>query len=97
MRVETCCHPSRDVVAVRIESPLIASGRLAVTVAFPYGSPGRSGADWDRPEAHRTMVTRRGHQRVDFARQLDRDRYWAGLAWTGRAVLTEQKPHSFDW
>jgi hypothetical protein len=35
VQVETCAHPSRDLVAVRIESSLVGTGRLAVEIAFP--------------------------------------------------------------
>ena len=31
VRVWTVCHPNRDLLAVRIESPLLADGRLAVS------------------------------------------------------------------
>jgi len=36
--VSTCCHPDRELVAVRIHSALAADGRLLVLLAFPYGS-----------------------------------------------------------
>jgi len=35
VNVQTCCHPARDMVALRIESPLVTAGRLAVEIAFP--------------------------------------------------------------
>lgn len=37
--VRTAVHPAFDLLAVSIESPLIAEGRLAARFAFPYGSP----------------------------------------------------------
>lgn len=93
--VETLCHPDRDIVAVRIESPLVAAGRLAVELAFPYGSPGVSGADWTKPGAHQTTLTRRSPQRADFARRLDADNYMVALSWTTPAELKSEKPHTF--
>ena len=58
--VTTACHPQRDTIAVRIESPLVASGRLAVRLAFPRGHDpdvkNTPGLDWTRPEAHRTSL-----------------------------------------
>lgn len=94
VQVETACHPTLDVVAVRIESPLLAAGRLAVELAFPYGSPGKDGADWTKPEAHTTMLTR-GEQRADFARQLDADKYAVRLAWAGACELKAGTAHTF--
>jgi hypothetical protein len=37
VHVLTVCHPTRDILAVRIESPLLGQGRLGVSLAFPYG------------------------------------------------------------
>jgi hypothetical protein len=62
VHVETAVHPDRDEVAVSIDSPLIASGRLKVRIAFPYASHsfGPDYQDWTHPEAHTTVMTRRG-------------------------------------
>lgn len=90
--VETCCHPSRDAVAVKIESPLVSSGRLSVEFAFPYGSPGVSGADWARPGAHQTKLAQ-GETAADFVRTLDADTYFVRLAWQGKAELASAEPH----
>ncbi|MGH3165008.1 MAG: hypothetical protein ACRDN0_03820, partial [Trebonia sp.] len=55
--VASCCYPVEDVIAVRVASPLLAAGRLAVRLAFPYGSASWAGAaDWTRPDAHETAV-----------------------------------------
>ena len=100
VEVVTCAAPDRDAVAVRIESPLVASGRLSVTLAFPYGKAGGKGgvpegADWTRPQAHRTVMTPRGDHGADLARQLDNDRYRVALTWSAGAALTSPEPHRF--
>ncbi len=95
VHVETCADPVHDAVAVRIESPLVAQGRLSVELAFPYGSPLSSGADWKRPDAHATRLTLRDRQ-ADFDRQLDNDRYSARLTWTGQATIKEEKKHTYQ-
>ena len=102
VQVETLCHPERDIVAVRIESPLVAEGRLAVKVEFPYGHPGPSGADWSHPEAHQTALSlgnlppKAGYgKRADFSRKLDADAYAVSLAWAGQAELKSEQPHLF--
>ncbi len=79
--VTTCADPARDAVAVRIESPLAAEGRLAVALAFPYGNPTNiDGANWSQPGAHTTRLTTPGAGRADFGRRLDADRYGVALA-----------------
>jgi hypothetical protein len=81
VHVETCADPQSGALAVRIESPLIASGRLGVSLAFPYADFHGNG-DWKRPEAHTTVMTRPGPQRADFARNVDGTTYTAALAWS---------------
>ncbi len=93
--VVTCCHPDLDMIAVRVESPLIAAGQLRVLVAFPYGSPTVPMADWGSPERHETVFKRRNGNRVDFQRRLDEDRYAVSLGWAGEASVTERKKHEY--
>ena len=88
VQVETCCHPTRDLVAVRFSRP------LAVAIAFPYGNPQSSGAEWKKPAAHQTTLTL-AEGRAGFARRLDGDSYAVSLAWAGKGTLTEEQPHTF--
>ncbi|MBN1417675.1 MAG: hypothetical protein JXP34_02805 [Planctomycetes bacterium] len=95
VKVVTACHPERDAVAARIESPLLAAGRARVAVAFGYGSPQASGADWTKPGAHRTEVTRTGDRQVDLRRRLDADGYSVRIAWSGGGTWKETGKHAY--
>ena len=89
VKVETSGDPRRDAVAVRIESPLVASGRLGVSLDFPGADVQNAlpDGDWSRPEAHRTVMTPHGSQRADFTRTLDATRYFVALEWSPGGVL----------
>ena len=80
--VETCVHPSLDLVAVRIESPLVASGELEVALDFAYPSLNNSAwvGDFNRTSGHATTAIRRGERRIDFTRKVDAVTYHAALA-----------------
>jgi hypothetical protein len=97
VRVLTTCHPQDAQLAVSIRSPLIASGRLSVILAFSYASSkfGGDGADWDHPDAHQSVLTRTGNHRADFARTLDNDKYHAALEWSDGESLSEVRAHEF--
>ena len=84
VEVTTCCHPTLDAVAVHVQSPLVATGRLKVELAFPYPDLKNFGGygDWDKPEAHETILTQHGQQRADFVRKLDADGYHVSLVWS---------------
>ncbi len=95
VRVQTCCHSDLNCVAVRVESPLLANGRLPVLIEFPYSSPAVNMADWSRPESHTTNCRKTNPRRADFARALDDTRYHVSLEWTRGAEVAERGAHAF--
>jgi hypothetical protein len=98
VRVTTVASQDKDQVAVRIDSPMIAAGRLKVRIAFPYASTsfGPDYNDWTHPDAHVTTLTPRGDHGADFARSLDATRYAVRLHWEQDGVtLTPAEKHVF--
>jgi hypothetical protein len=97
VRVRTVVYPQRDEVAVSVESPLLASGRIRVRLAFPYASAsfGPAYEDWGKPDLHRTVMTRRGTGGADFARTLDATEYHVRARWTAGASLAETGKHEY--
>lgn len=96
VRVLTVCHPTRDLLAVRIESPLLGQQRLSTTVAFPYGSADwRVAADWNHPDRHVTQARITDHQ-ADFARILDADRYYVRVAWSEGGRIEVKSQHEYQ-
>jgi hypothetical protein len=95
VRVETTVHPDLDVIATRVVSPLVRSGRIRVLLAFPFpaGTWDKS-RDWARPDAHHTAATiARDH--ALFARTIDATQYHAALHWTTDAALAGTAPHTY--
>jgi hypothetical protein len=95
VQVQTCCDPELDVIAVRIESPLLVTGQLGVVLAFPYASFDMDMADWNKPGRHRTLCNHRGDNRADLERKLDADEYHVSLAWVNAHMLVEKSPHEY--
>jgi hypothetical protein len=95
VEVETLCHPRLDLVAVRVVSPLVSLGRLAVRLGFPYGSAGPTAADWTKPEAHSTTLVSEAGREARLRRRLDADRYEARLAWAPAGRLVREEKHVF--
>lgn len=95
VHVQTCAHSELDLVAVRVDSPLLVTGKLKVKLAFPYASPEMAAADWQRPDHHSTKLRREGSHRATFARVLDRDSYCAALEWSKPASLVQKSAHEF--
>jgi hypothetical protein len=92
--VETVCHPSLDLVAVRVVSPLVARGRIAVRLRFPYGSSEATGVDWTRPDAHETRATL-AVSSARLERRVDDTRYDVAVGWSAGARFVEKRRHEF--
>jgi hypothetical protein len=95
VEVETLCHPTRDLLAVRVVSPALRQGRIAIRLRFPYGTGQATAADWTRSEAHQTTLVPSGPWSAELLRRLDADRYQVHLAWAPAGTLAEQARHDF--
>ncbi len=94
--VKTVCHPERDMLAVRVESPLMRTGRLLVVCRFPYASTGwREAADWSQPDRHVTRARINGHEAL-FTRMLDADRYHVRLAGSAGTRIRTAGQHEYE-
>jgi hypothetical protein len=97
--VTTVCHPSNDLVAIRVESDLLSAGKLRVGLGFPRGfdleTKNGPGLDWSGPEHHQTSLVPRGKNRVDLARRIDETRYSVSVSWAGVADFSEVSRHRF--
>jgi hypothetical protein len=96
-RVWTWAHPTRDLVAVRVESTEIDPSWIAIRIAFPYAGVTHTGdpSDWAHPEQHTTRVAERDRHGVSWERTLDATRYWTRAAWSGEGTLATVGPHEF--
>jgi protein-glucosylgalactosylhydroxylysine glucosidase len=87
--VETCCHPTEDMIAVRIQ------GHIPVVFEFPYGSGAMTAADWSHPAQHQT-THQASSNRLDLNRRLDADTYTVSIAWPGiSAAIKQESEHHF--
>jgi hypothetical protein len=100
--VETTCHPERDAIAVRVESPLVASGRLALFVEFPYGPAEEKFSApfvgvWDQPDAHVTELRRAGAAQATIVHSFGATSYRAALRWQpgGRLARDPERRHRY--
>lgn len=94
VKVRTACHPRNDELGVKIESALLKSERIGVSIAFPGGKADwRDAADWTIPDAHQTAFDPAAHT---FARTLDSTRYFVRAKTTPSGAINKTKPHHFE-
>jgi hypothetical protein len=95
--VETSVHPTRDLIIVRLKSPLLFDGRLGVDLKFPGVSRklNPDPQDWGHPEAHTTQEAARGPGGLTLTRTLDDTRYSVKLS--SDRELDIQAPVAHDY
>jgi hypothetical protein len=85
--VTTACHPQLDMLAVRVRAAQPLAGRLAVRLAFSYGSEDWSNAaGWAHRDAHTTRLDA-GFPDHHIERRLDDSRYAVTLAAPASTVV----------
>lgn len=94
VEVTTAVHPTRDLLAVNVESELVRTGQLGVCFKFPYGSPGMSAADWTQPSKHQTKIIETTANGIRVSRTLDNDKYQVVIRWEDNARIFEGAEHS---
>ena len=97
VKVLTACHPSRDILAVRINSALLTRNQLKLSLKFPYGKEDwRDAVDWDSPDRHITRKVTQGNQ-ADFTRILDEDKYYVRVKWSVGGAVTTKSQHEYEF
>jgi hypothetical protein len=97
VEVETSVHPTRDLVIVRLESPLLVDGRLGVDLKFPGVSRqlNPDPQDWEHPAAHTTQEAARGPGGLTLNRTLDDTRYSVKLSADRELEIQVPAAHSY--
>jgi hypothetical protein len=103
VKVTTLVHPGFDMVSARIESELLATGDLTVSLDFSYPVAAvrnelqdRWYGVWDGYDRHRTRVSR-FVSRAGFTRDLDQFQYQVRWQWSDSGARFDGDPgrHSF--
>jgi len=96
VKVSTACNQQEDVVAFRIESPLLNEKRIVIRIRFPYptGQFKDVGNNWNASVAH-SSVASPGQNSAFIKRALDNSNYKVSLYWSDRSTFEEKKKHYF--
>ena len=98
--VSSTVSPDSDTLALRIRSPLLASGRLALRIALPYGYQMKDHhnppLDWSHPEGHQTRVLARTGKTLVLEETRDGARYAMTLASGTALTIAQPSAHVFE-
>ncbi|WP_432380984.1 hypothetical protein [Duganella sp. P38] len=97
--VVTAVSPARDALAVRIQSPLLASGKLAVRLALPRGYDlsvkHNPPLDWSQPASHRTRIVAQDQRALVLEHTRDKARYAMAVQAATPLRVAHTAPHTF--
>jgi hypothetical protein len=97
--VETVCHPELSLIAFKIKSPLLKSGKLKTSFRFPYSYDlsvkNKPPFDWSKPDSHKTTVITQDANNVVLKRTIDTSLYYVGIHWQGKSKLEKKAEHEF--
>lgn len=97
--VTTLSGQAHDTLVVRIESPLVASGKLAVKLALPRGYDLKVTAnpplDWSQPQSHRTRIVQQSANALTLEHSRDGAQYSVRLASGAPLTIAHPTAHAF--
>ncbi|MBC6698606.1 hypothetical protein H8B14_10795 [Hymenobacter sp. BT190] len=95
--VLTVGHQQQDVVAARVESELLKTGRLQVLLRLPWPTAGWAdmGTDYSHADQHKSTLSAQTKTGALVSHQLDSTTYYVALSWAPGATLAATKPHEF--
>jgi hypothetical protein len=97
VNVETYSHQGLDLIGVKIQSKLLAEGRIKVRLCFPFPTNqfADNGDNWKNPEKHSSAIISSGKQEATIIHRLDTNQYYVRMAWQGAASVKNAGAHQF--
>ena len=95
--VITYCHQSRDAVAIKVNSPLLKTGRLHIRLRFPYptGNWSDMGDNFKNDTKHRSSIISQNSNGASLQHISDTTTYYINTQWNGVARIYEKEQHYF--
>ena len=94
--VSTFCHPERAMIACRISSGLINTGRLAIEIRFPEADRGwKNTALWGDDNHHQSGILESDSGTAQLEHRQDSTHYILGLTYD-EGKLDKTAPHTYE-
>ncbi|TFV99863.1 hypothetical protein [Orlajensenia leifsoniae] len=95
VQVSTVAAPDDSIVAFRVQSPLLSSGRLRISLRFPGAHPGFfQTSDWQNPDRHTSSLATEGSS-ATISRKLDATAYLVAVE-ASSGSISQTATHEFE-
>lgn len=97
VEVSTFCHQSQDVISVKVWSPLIAKGRLQLSLHFPYptGAWSDTGTFYEKEDRHQSGIVKSDKRVALIRHTLDSIHYYVDFKFQQGTGIAQEAPHYF--
>ena len=97
VEVKTVCHPTEDLVSVKVKSDLLKTGQILFTLKFPYptGEWADEGTFYGNEEKHNSYRGITTTANALLFHQLDSTAYGVLLSWRHGSFVKNNSTHSF--
>ena len=97
VNIKTAVDPTKDKIAITLNSALIKSDDLKINFRFPYptGEHSDDATNWNVPEKHKTEILSQDNQSFILKRTLDSTTYYLSVHFEGEANVFEKEAHYF--
>lgn len=97
VEVTTFGHQQQDAIGVKINSPLMAKGKIKIRFRLPYPTGGWAdmGNNFKEDEKHQSELRESSHNSASITHRLDTTAYRLSLQWNGRADISNKQAHYF--
>ena len=85
VEVITACHPTEDMIGIKVNSDLIKTGQVKIFFDFPYADPRNQAAyigDFSKEDAHTTVIDMADENSAEISRMMDDSEYYVNLRWS---------------
>ena len=95
--VSTFCDQQQDAITVKVLSPFVTEGKLAIRLRFPYptGEWSDMGNDFSNDDKHQSSIISQNDSGALVKHQLDSIAYYVAVRWKGVATIKERSRHYF--
>ena len=99
VKVWTAARQDADVLVVKVSSPLLTAGRLALQVTYPYptGEWLDAAADFDNKEQERLSANQIDERQWRIRRQIDSTVYYTAIQSSAPLAAVDSLPAGYRW
>lgn len=98
--VETVSHPELNVVAFKIKSNLLKTGKLKPAFRFPYSydlfTKNKPPFDWEKQDRHETIIVDQDANNIILQRSIDSSQYFVKIHWLNAAQWEKNAQHEYS-